>query len=135
MTVSCDKSCFPAGPFVYGFLDLFSGSGESWHWGLAMEANGQINSTIDGSRHAYGTLEKAIDHDVKPLLQETKQGPQRASTVKLDILEEESEDESKTTDSRTSLSNESVGNATISEVMECWKFFSFDWHCNDQIIQ
>lgn len=118
ISFSCDKYFSAAGPFVYGFLDLFSGSGESWNWGLAMEDNGQIHSSLDGTAHAYGTPEKAIDYDAKPVLQETKQCPPRASTVKLDILEEESEDESKTTDTRTSFSDESNGNATLSEVIE-----------------
>ncbi|KAA8527288.1 hypothetical protein F0562_034615 [Nyssa sinensis] len=137
VAVSCNKTCLSKGPFVYGFVNLFSGSGESWHWVLGVEENGGINSSVrsntsDGSKHRYEILEKKIDQDVKPLVNpDTKQGSLTHST-KLDTLEEESEDESKNlsatdsksedesknlsaTDSRISLLGESDGNGTTGE--------------------
>ena len=27
----CNKGCFSKGPMVYGFIDIFSGTGDSWH--------------------------------------------------------------------------------------------------------
>ncbi|GKC85681.1 hypothetical protein Tco_1141398 [Tanacetum coccineum] len=35
------------GPFLYGFLDLFIGSEESWHWGLSVEESSSTNTTLD----------------------------------------------------------------------------------------
>ncbi|XP_059632903.1 eIF-2-alpha kinase GCN2 isoform X3 [Cornus florida] len=116
ITVSGDRTWYSMGPFVYGFVDLFSGSGESWHWGLEVEDNGGMNlslrsNKLDNSRHGYEVQEKIMDQNVKPLVfQDTKQGP-LLTPVKLDTLEEESEDESKNlsaTDSSRSLSGEST---------------------------
>ncbi|KAI8010263.1 eIF-2-alpha kinase GCN2 [Camellia lanceoleosa] len=126
-TVSCNKTCSPRGPFVYGFIDLFSGSGESWHWGLEMEENHGINSSVhsqklDRSKHGYKVLEKKIDQNVKPsVIQETKQISLLASSVKLDTLDEECEDDCKNlsaSDLSRSLSGESVGNATFDEAKD-----------------
>ncbi|KAM7486980.1 hypothetical protein LguiA_002989 [Lonicera macranthoides] len=119
-TVLYDKTRFSKGPFVYGFIDLFIGSGESWHWGLAVEESNVLHSSVrsnkvDCSNSGYGTLDKKIDQNLKSLvIKETKQGPLVTPTAKLDPLEEESEDESKNTDSSSSSYAES-GNATTSE--------------------
>ena len=121
---SCNKSCSSRGPFVYGFIDLFSGSGESWHWGLEVEVNhGIIHSvhshTQDGSKHGYAVLENKNVQNVKPTMtQEVKQVPLLAPIKKLDTLEEESEYHRKNisaSDSSRSLSGESVGTGTVDE--------------------
>ncbi|XP_057460394.1 eIF-2-alpha kinase GCN2 isoform X2 [Actinidia eriantha] len=120
---SCNKSCSSRGPFVYGFIDLFSGSGESWHWGLEVEDTHGINHSVhshtqDGSNHGY-VLENKNVQNVKPTMtQEVKQVPLLAPIKKLDTLEEESEDDSKNISasvSSRSLSGESVGTGTVAE--------------------
>ncbi|KAE9452853.1 hypothetical protein C3L33_15257, partial [Rhododendron williamsianum] len=96
------------GPFVYGFVDLFSGSGESWHWGLELEESYGINPSVQSR-----TLENKIDPKVKPtVVQEVKQVPIVLPVTKLDTLEEECEDNSKNlsaSDTSRSLSGESLG--------------------------
>lgn len=115
------------GPFVYGFLDLFSGSGESWQFSLAMEDSRHMDSTLDGHRHGYGTPEKTIGHDVMPSFEVTKQGnlrnlsgktALRTSTANLEMLDEKSEEES-SSDTFSDQAEESDGNATSSEVNAC----------------
>ncbi|KAK3204428.1 hypothetical protein Dsin_018474 [Dipteronia sinensis] len=120
IAISTNKSCSSRGPFVYGFIDLFSGSGESWHRSLGMDENRGIVSSVqshpsDGSKLGYEVLAKKIDKNVKPMtVQDTKQGPVLHTTTKLDAVKEETEDESKsvsTTDSSRSDMEELVGNA------------------------
>lgn len=102
------------GPFVYGFVDLFSGSGESWPWGLELEESHGINPSVQSQ-----TLENKIDPKVKPtVVQEVKQVPIVLPVTKLDTLEEECEDNSKNlsaSDTSRSLSGESVGTGTTNE--------------------
>lgn len=131
-TMYFKKSCLTRGPFVYGFLDLFSGSGESWQFSLAMEDSRHIHSSLDGHRHVYGTPEKTIGHDVIPSVQVTKPGLQRnlsgktalrTATAKLEMLDEKSEEEN-STDTFSDQPEESDGNATSSEVNACcYTFF------------
>ncbi|KAK2982573.1 hypothetical protein RJ640_001293, partial [Escallonia rubra] len=121
MEVSLDKNFTSRGPFVYGFIDLFVGSGESWRWGLAMEERGGIDptkqpNTIDRSRNVHEILEKKIDQNVKLLVtQDMKQSSVPKPTAKLQIVEEKSEDENRNADSSRSLSAESAGSISVSE--------------------
>lgn len=105
------------GPFVYGFVDLFSGSGESWPWGLELEESHGINPSVQSQ-----TLENKIDPKVKPtVVQEVKQVPIVLPVTKLDTLEEECEDNSKNlsaSDTSRSLSGESVGTGTTNEAKD-----------------
>ncbi|KAF7151804.1 hypothetical protein RHSIM_Rhsim02G0076900 [Rhododendron simsii] len=105
------------GPFVYGFVDLFSGSGESWHWGLDLEESHGINPSMQSQ-----TLENKIDPKVKPtVVQEVKQVPIVLPVTKLDTLEEECEDNSKNlsaSDTSRLLSGESVGTGTTNEAKD-----------------
>ncbi|XP_048233579.1 eIF-2-alpha kinase GCN2 isoform X3 [Ricinus communis] len=118
IAVSSNKICSSSWPFVYGFIDLFSGSGESWDWGLAVDDNRGVNSSIkshllDGSKAGYEVQEKKLDKVTKPLmLQDPKQGPLVSPGAKLDTLEEETEEDNKSisTDSSRSLTEESVEN-------------------------
>lgn len=110
IAVSSNKSCSSRGPFVYGFIDLFSGCGESWHWGLAVD---ELKShVLDHSEVGY-VQEKKLDKITKPLtVQEAKQGLLVSSIAKLDTLEEESEYENKglsTSNSSRSLVEELAG--------------------------
>ncbi|XP_060216255.1 eIF-2-alpha kinase GCN2 isoform X2 [Lycium barbarum] len=99
--VSSGDTCSFGGPFVYGFVDLFSGSGESWHWSLGINDNGRVDSLVEshvsaGLKHEYDNQQKKIDQIVKPALnQAAKQESLRKAEMKLDALEEESEGESK----------------------------------------
>ncbi|KAL6976215.1 non-specific serine,threonine protein kinase [Sarracenia purpurea var. burkii] len=113
-----------SGPFVYGFIDLFSGYGESWPWGIELEENHAVNPSVqsqslNGSKHGYEVLENKIHQKLKPtMIQEVKQVPKLASVKNLDTLEEECEDDSKNlsaTDSSRSLSGESAGAGSIDE--------------------
>lgn len=111
IAVSSNKSCSSRGPFVYGFIDLFSGCGESWHWGLAVD---ELKSHALGhSEVGYEVQEKKLDKITKPLtVQEAKQGLLVSPIAKLDTLEEESEYENKglsTSNSSRSLVEELAG--------------------------
>lgn len=111
IAVSSNKSGSSRGPFVYGFIDLFSGCGESWHWGLAVD---ELKShVLDDSEVGYEVQDKKLDKITKPLtVQEAKQGLLVSPIAKLDTLEEESEYENKglsTSNSSRSLVEELAG--------------------------
>ncbi|KAG6768697.1 hypothetical protein POTOM_027624 [Populus tomentosa] len=111
IAVSSNKSCSSRGPFVYGFIDLFSGCGESWHWGLAVD---ELKShMLDHSEVGYEVQEKKLDKITKPMtVKEAKQGLLVSPIAKLDTLEEESEYENKglsTSNSSRSLVEELAG--------------------------
>ncbi|KAJ9701496.1 hypothetical protein PVL29_006725 [Vitis rotundifolia] len=103
---------------VYGFIDLFSGTGDSWHWGFEMDET-QISSSshVHASKLGYGIEDKKLDKNTKPLtMQNTNQGQLHSPTVKLDALEEEIEDDSESissSGSSRSLREELAGNVTI----------------------
>ncbi|CAL8993989.1 unnamed protein product [Prunus brigantina] len=112
------------GPFVYGFIDLFSGSGESWNWGFGVDETSGINPsvpshTVDGSKVKHEIQEKKLDRHAEPLnLQDIKKSSLLSSTVKLDSLEEDSEDGNKSiasTNSSRFLLEELVGNGGKAE--------------------
>lgn len=94
------------GPFVYGFIDLFSGSGESWNWGFGLDENSGINSsvlpqTLNGSKIADEVQERYV----RPLVLEDKKESLHSPMAKLHTLDEESEEGDKnisSTDSSTS---------------------------------
>nr|XP_048333144.1 eIF-2-alpha kinase GCN2 isoform X2 [Ziziphus jujuba var. spinosa] len=98
------------GPFVYGFIDLFSGSGESWNWGFGIDGNSGTNTlvpphTVDDSKLRNEVKEKNLEKHVRPtLLQDTKQASLLSPTAKLHPLEEESEE-----------SNKSLSSSDVSE--------------------
>ncbi|KAJ4844021.1 eukaryotic translation initiation factor 2-alpha kinase [Turnera subulata] len=96
VVVSSNKSCSSNGPFVYGFVDLFSASGESWNWGLAVDDNRVVNSStkphgLEVPKVGY-EVQKKLDGITKPsAMLDSKKGTLPTPTVKLDTLEEESE--------------------------------------------
>lgn len=118
LRVSCDKGS-SKGPVVHGFIDLFSGIGDSWHWGFEMEETriSSLNTqTSDGSKLGYGIEDKKLDEYMKPLIvKNTNQGQLHSPNVKLDALEEESEDDGESmssSDSSRSVQEELTGNVT-----------------------
>ncbi|XP_042985524.1 eIF-2-alpha kinase GCN2 isoform X3 [Carya illinoinensis] len=112
------------GPFVYGFMDLFSGSGESWNWGFEMDEKSGLNSsvqphTLEGSKLGYDYQQKGLDKNLKPSkIQDTKQGLLPLPTAKLDTLDEETEYSNKSissSDSSGSPEEELAGDAIDDE--------------------
>lgn len=107
------------GPFVYGYIDLFSGCGESWHWSLGMEQNTGLNTkvssnTFEHSKVGHHNLDNKIEKKGKPVdLQGAKQEFVHNAPLKLVPVEEESENEVKSTDSNTTLSCGSVKSGSI----------------------
>ncbi|GLT53273.1 hypothetical protein SLA2020_265560 [Shorea laevis] len=67
------------GPFVYGFIDLFSGSGESWNWGFVMDEKSVMNSSVQPhpvgvAKLGYEVRQKEPDKSAKQLkMPDTKQ--------------------------------------------------------------
>ncbi|PHT68374.1 hypothetical protein T459_27861, partial [Capsicum annuum] len=98
-TVSSSDTCSFGGLFVYGFVDLFSGS------------DSLVESHVSvGLNHEYDNQQKKINQIVKPALhQAAKQESLRKAENKLDALEEESEGESKSSsDLSKSYTDESI---------------------------
>ncbi|XP_022761656.1 eIF-2-alpha kinase GCN2 isoform X2 [Durio zibethinus] len=101
VAISSNKSCSSRGPFVYGFIDLFSGSGESWNWPMDMDKNRGLVSTVQSlasndSKVGYNVREKKLEKNPKLLaLEEKKRVPSPLPIANLDTLKEESEDDSK----------------------------------------
>ncbi|KAM7280833.1 hypothetical protein ACFE04_007967 [Oxalis oulophora] len=98
----------PRGPYVYGFIDLFSGCGESWHWGHGMEENNEITSAINS--HKLDGLNPEKKHDEltkKQIIMDSKKSLSHSQPANLHVLEEESEDDDRST-STTESSDRSV---------------------------
>ncbi|GAV69857.1 Pkinase domain-containing protein/RWD domain-containing protein/HGTP_anticodon2 domain-containing protein/tRNA-synt_His domain-containing protein [Cephalotus follicularis] len=96
--VSSNKSFCPKGPFVCGFIDLFCGSGDSWHWSLGVDNNRGTTSSVqshrlDSSNLGYKVQEKLDKNAKQPAMEGTNQGLLHSPTAKLDTVEEESEDD------------------------------------------
>lgn len=124
------------GPFVYGFIDLFSGSGESWNWGFGLDENRGIKTsvparTLDGKKTTSEIQEKHVQNYVRPLVfQETRQDSLLSPITKLRTLKEESEGDKNisSADSSTSSEEISVGNSSTSgeEVSSLDSFLMFE---------
>ncbi|PIA29619.1 hypothetical protein AQUCO_05800029v1 [Aquilegia coerulea] len=105
------------GPHVYGLVDLFTGSGESWDWGPGADKSRGTNSliqahTVDRPNIGYKILEKHVFHNEKAaILKDTDRGLTPQSIGKLGSLEEESESDSNSASSR-SLTEESLGSGS-----------------------
>ena len=81
------------GPFVYGFIDLFSGSGESWNWGFGLDENNGINSSVPPNTMIGSKIaDKVQEKYVRPLVSEDKKDSLHSTMTKLRTLEEESEE-------------------------------------------
>lgn len=124
------------GPFVYGFIDLFSGSGESWNWGFGLDENRGIKTsvparTLDGKKTSSKVQEKHVQNYVRPLVfQETRQDSLLSPITKLRTLKEENEGDKNisSADSSTSSEEISVGNSGTSgeEVSSLDSFLMFE---------
>ncbi|KAL2507271.1 putative serine/threonine-protein kinase GCN2 [Forsythia ovata] len=118
-TISSSKINSFRGPFIYSYVDLFSGSGESWNWNLGMEDSTQVvfPHTLEGSKQGNDNhLDKKVGQNVKPAMAEIlKPESLHKPSIRLDPLEEESEAETRSTDSSGKPSDESVGNGAVGD--------------------
>ncbi|CAH9082427.1 unnamed protein product [Cuscuta epithymum] len=105
------------GPFVFGFIDLFNGSGESWNWNLIMEGNNKLYSlehtdTVESSKNELDAPASKVDKVVGPTIDpDIRRGSLHKSSRSLGILEEVSESESRSSGdlSRTLSSDQTIG--------------------------
>ncbi|KAJ7980699.1 protein kinase family protein [Quillaja saponaria] len=95
-------------PFVYGFIDLFSGYGESWNWGFGMDESSRQDALLqphksDGSKLGYEIQQKKDERKAEPTtVRDTKQSPIVSPIAKLDTVEEETEEGNKSISSTDS---------------------------------
>lgn len=108
------------GPYVHGYIDLFSGSGELWSWSFDMDEKPYSQAQPLADSLKLGTVqEKSLDK-VQNLLtkQNSKRGELLSPSFNLGTLEEESEDESHSitsSHSRRSLIVQKAGDVTEDE--------------------
>ncbi|KAF5176666.1 eIF-2-alpha kinase GCN2, partial [Thalictrum thalictroides] len=114
VSVTSNKDHLSRGPHVYGLVDLFTGSGESWDWVPGADKSRGTNSLfqdhkVDRPNIGYTILDKHVFHNEKAvLLKDVERGLTPQSIGKLGSLEEESESDSSSASSR-SLTEESIG--------------------------
>ncbi|KAL1361870.1 hypothetical protein HN51_010188 [Arachis hypogaea] len=89
--------------FVYGFIDLFSGYGESWNWEIGMDETAGKSSSLppsklDTSKYDSEAREKKSDSKEKPLIKQEL-------PAKLDTVGEVSADGNKNTSLTSSSGN------------------------------
>ncbi|KAH1220237.1 eIF-2-alpha kinase GCN2 [Glycine max] len=100
------------GSFVYGFIDLFSGCGETWSWSFGMDETAVKSSSLSPSKlDASKPLEKKSDSKETPLIMQEL-------PAKLDTVGEVSEDSNNSlslTSSSRSLVEDFVGNKNEGE--------------------
>lgn len=112
------------GPFVYGYIDLFSGCGESWHWSLGMEQSFSLktkvsSNTFEHSKVGHHNVDNKIEKKGKPVeLQGAKQEVVQNPALQLVTVKEESEDEIKSTDSSTTLSCGTVKSGGVGNIKD-----------------
>ncbi|MBA0696223.1 hypothetical protein Goari_002797, partial [Gossypium aridum] len=101
VAISSNKGSSSRGPFVYGFIDLFSGSGESWNWPVDMDKSRGIMSAVqslasDGQDIGYDFQQKKLEKNPKLLeTEEKKEVVSPLPVAKLNNVKEESVDDSK----------------------------------------
>lgn len=121
MAASLDKGGSSRGPFVFGFVDLFGSSGESWHWGLSMDQRSEKHTSVQlhasgVSKFQYELPDKKLNKGLMPQTVLDKRQPSvLVPTSNLEKLEEENDDDEKSIS--TSSSSE--------EIMEKFVQFSF----------
>ena len=93
------------GPYVYGYIDLFSGSGELWSWSFDMDEklNSLAQPLVADSLKLGAVQEKKLDK-VQNLLarQNSKRGELLSPSSNLGTLEEETEGDSQSKSSSNS---------------------------------
>ncbi|WVZ04349.1 hypothetical protein V8G54_025155 [Vigna mungo] len=99
------------GSFVYGFIDLFSGYGETWSWGFGMDETAGKSSSLplsnlDGSKQHFEAHEKKLNSKEMPLVMQ--EHPAELGTV-VEVIED-SKSSLSLTSSSTSSEEDFVGN-------------------------
>ncbi|GLT96767.1 hypothetical protein SLE2022_143670 [Rubroshorea leprosula] len=122
IAISSNKSCSSGSPFIYGFIDLFSGFGESWHWTLEMDDKRRMVSSVEshalcGSKPGYNVLESELERNPEPLTMDKMQVLSPSPVVKLDSLKEESGNDKSisTSDSSSSSMEDMIKNGMVGE--------------------
>ncbi|CAI9117290.1 OLC1v1018651C1 [Oldenlandia corymbosa var. corymbosa] len=111
--LSSGMASFSRGPFVHGYIDLFSGCGESWRWSLGIEESTSFSTLVhsnpqDSYKVQNDSLSSKIEQNMRPVaIQGAKPEFARNPSSKLVTLEEESDDDIKSTDSSRTLSSAS----------------------------
>ena len=103
--------------FVYGFIDLFSGYGESWNWGVETDDASQISSSLNShtssrSRQVYEGVERNFSKKGKTSKDDSRHASIFSIPANLNSVDEGSEGENTGqcgADSRRSLSEDMVG--------------------------
>ncbi|KAK2631913.1 hypothetical protein EUGRSUZ_L02279, partial [Eucalyptus grandis] len=111
MAASLNKGGSSREPFVYGFVDLFGSSGESWHWGLSMDQRSEKNSSVQ--LHASGVSkfrsqlpDKKVNKGLKlQTMLDKKQPSVLFPTNNLEKLEEENDNDEKSMSTSSSNGN------------------------------
>ncbi|XP_047330262.1 eIF-2-alpha kinase GCN2 [Impatiens glandulifera] len=82
LAIANSGGSLPNVPFVYGFIDLFSGLGELWNWGLEIEDT------------KYSSIPYSLDQNVNQMvIHDNKQVQPDTTKEKLHTLEERGEDD------------------------------------------
>ncbi|XP_030527884.1 eIF-2-alpha kinase GCN2 isoform X3 [Rhodamnia argentea] len=114
MAASLNKGGSSRGPFVYGFVDLFGSSGESWHWGLSMDQRSETNSSLQlhasrVSKFRSEFPDKKLSKGLKlQTMLDKKQPSVLFPTSNLEKLEEENDDDDEKNISTSTSSEETV---------------------------
>lgn len=108
--------------FVYGFIDLFSGYGESWNWGVGTDDVSQISSSLNShtssrSRQVYEGVERNFSKKGKASKDDSRHASVFSTPAKLNTVDEGSEDERGEcrADSSRSLSEDTLGSGSEME--------------------
>lgn len=96
-TLLFSKGVSLRGPFVFGFIDLFSGSGESWNLSVGMDhvhekVPSLPSNAREGSKSKLDVFGKKIGETTKPLVvQDKKQRTVSKPTPNVDTIEEDNQ--------------------------------------------
>ncbi|XP_058102419.1 eIF-2-alpha kinase GCN2 isoform X2 [Magnolia sinica] len=128
VAIVCDQTCSSSGQFVYGLIDLFSdlcGDVGSWDWSIGTntinasfshisqeqaistyksgDKKSSTHTNMGASNTGYGAPLNHHSQNLKPVpLFDTKEGSVPPPIAKLDVVEEETEDDSKSISPTTS---------------------------------
>lgn len=104
--------------FVYSHVDLFSGSGESWHWNLVDESSKTVLShPFEGLKQGNLDMNKQINkHMESVVVEKNKPSTLHEHALNLGALEEESEEETESTNLSTCESDEKGSSGNIKDI-------------------
>ncbi|KZV46872.1 hypothetical protein F511_08633 [Dorcoceras hygrometricum] len=118
-TVSSGTICSFDEAFVYSPVDLFSGSGESWHWNIGMDESSKTapSHAFAGQKQGNLDLNKQVKKHMESVVTENnKPSTLHEHTINIGALEEDSEEETEITDSSTSELDEDGSTGNIKDI-------------------